>query len=273
MILFKLKKRKWIVSIFTAVFLVTLMTGTAFAKVTSSSHLDYVALGDSIPAGYGVAAGSEYPDLIAAELSDQGVLGNFDNFAASGWTSQDVLDNLADQTQAIRHSEILTITAGANDVLPSLELLNDADPSNDITAMQAITAAIGPLDPTDPNYGNGSVHENISGIITAIKSVNKNDVIYVMGYYDPFAAWPPSDSKTLAEFLIAALNANLQKAAAENGAIYVPTTFNPAGLNPADPDHYLLVDLVHPNALGQTVLATYFWTQITGDFVKTTVSL
>lgn len=266
--LFKLKKRKLIISIFTVVFLITMMTGTAFAKVTSSSHLDYVALGDSIPAGYG-AEGSGYPVLIAEELSDQEVLGNFDNWAESTFTSQMVLDDLANHTQAIRQSEILTITVGANDVMQYLDLLTDTDPDNDLAAIQAITAAIGPLDPTAPTYGNGSVYENMAGIITAIKSVNKNDVIYVMGYYDPFAAWPDSELKAFAELSITALNANLEKAAAENGAIYVPTAFDLSGLNPADPDNYLLYDLVHPNAHGQTVLATYFWTQITDDFVKT----
>ena len=270
MILFKFKKRKLIVSIVTAAFLVTIMTGTAFAKVTSSSHLDYVALGDSIPAGYGIAEGSEYPELIAAGLSNEGVLANFDNFATSGWTSQQVYDDLSSRTQAIRHSEILTITAGANDLLPYLQALTDGDPGNDLAATQAIPTVIGPLDPTDPNYGNGSVYENMAKIITAIKSINKNDEIYVMGYYDPFAAWPDSELKTSAELMIYALNANLKNAADENGAIYVPTYFDPAGLDPTDPDNYLLVDPIHPNALGQTVLATYFWDQITVDFVKIT---
>lgn len=251
--MFKLKKQKLIVSIFTVAFLFTTMSGTAFAKVTSSSHLDYVALGDSIPAGYGVDTGSDYPARIAAGLSNEGVLGNYNNYAVSGWTSQQVYNDLSSHTQSIRQAEIVTLTASGDDVLPLVQRYIGGD----LSALTEIGIAV-----TD----NGPIEQNITSIITEIKNVNKNADIYVMGYPSAIANNPYLTPDQRAQILwgIGQLNARISEAATSTGATYINTE------NIAATD---LSDGIHPTDTGQSILATDFWNEINADFVKITAPL
>lgn len=249
-IMLNAKTKKRIVAVVTAALFLFAMSGTAFAKVTSSSHLDYVALGDSIPDGYGLVSGElSYPDRIAAGLADEEVLGNYDNFAESGLTAQKLLDDLSDYTMSIRQAEIITLTVSGDDVLPLVQRYI----SGDLTALAEIASAVA---------DDGSVEQNLTSIMTEIKKLNKNAEIYIMGYPTAIAANPYLTAEQQAQISagITLLNARIADAAANIGATYIDTQ------NIAFAD--LMLDGIHLTNNGQIIAATDFWNQIDEDFVK-----
>lgn len=263
--MFKKMKQKVTISILSSAFLLVSMTGTAFAEVTSSSHLDYVALGDSLAAGQtpnrNLATG--YTDLIADNLASAGVLGNFNNFGVSGYTTSNVLSALPNELNAIRHAEIVTIDAGANDILTDAISLISIDTSIDTLESQkslinSITFTI-----------STTIPKNITAIISKIKSVNKNAKIYVMGYYNPFTFLTP-EQQALVYPLLTSLNSSIEAAAVSSGATYVDTYVSMD--NPKDPiDQYTNIPNpydIHPSIDGYQIIAADFWTKINEDFIK-----
>ncbi len=85
-------------------------------KVESKNDvINYVALGDSIAAGYGLAEDeSSYVDLIGEDLG-----ASTTNLAASGMTSTELLQMLSsgEHDDVISQADIITISIGSNDLL------------------------------------------------------------------------------------------------------------------------------------------------------------
>lgn len=85
-------------------------------KVESKKEcINYVALGDSIAAGYGLADGeSSYVDLISEDLGARTT-----NLAVSGMTSTELLQMLSsgEHDEVISKADIITISIGSNDLL------------------------------------------------------------------------------------------------------------------------------------------------------------
>ena len=109
--------------IITLVFLFSI-TGVAFAQ--SGEKIDYVALGDSLAAGYtpNKTIDKGYTDFIAEKLNEEEVLGDYQNFGVPGYTTDNVLASIdptnpvnADRILAISKAEIITLDVGANDLL------------------------------------------------------------------------------------------------------------------------------------------------------------
>lgn len=87
----------------------------------ANTSWDYVALGDSIPAGYGVNSQSYviyYAEYIEADL---GVAVNVHNWSIPGQTTQELLRTLQNNLglrDAIKNAEVITIWTGWNDMVP-----------------------------------------------------------------------------------------------------------------------------------------------------------
>ena len=114
-------------------------------------HTRYMALGDSLTAGYGaVPATQGYVYL----LYDSGVFDTAPNTILSnagvpGTTSQHVLDHQVPQAIQAFQPTVVTITVGGNDLL---RILNGADPAAVLADFQFNLAQIlGQLRPTLPN--------------------------------------------------------------------------------------------------------------------------
>jgi lysophospholipase L1-like esterase len=218
-----------------------LTSSATFAYLPSDRNVEYVALGDSIPAGM-TPNGSfdlSYPHY----LMNQFEIGNFhvsdyDNFAVSGYTS-DQLKNDLKNNNIIRHeiteATHITITIGANDLFQRLL----SDPS---TASEGITTA----------------SENLQTILSTIDELNPDVEVYVMGYYNPFAYYPEQVQGFLVP-LVDALNSEIEKRTEANGDTYVPTGnridphFEKYMPNPEDN---------HLNVKGYKVIAKEFWKAI-----------
>ena len=118
-----LKNNKLLQQLTGLVVVVLLLAGCGTPQPLSTHEAnttwDYVALGDSIPAGYGVNAQSYviyYAEYIEADL---GVKVNVHNWSIPGQTTKQVLTKLQNDQElrdAIKDAEVITIWTGWNDV-------------------------------------------------------------------------------------------------------------------------------------------------------------
>ncbi len=222
-----------------------------------NEQLDYLALGDSLAAGQtpNNAIDKSYADYLASQLNKVGMLSSFDKrFAVSGYTTTDILadietnksvtdssGNTADIQTAIANAEIITLDAGANDVLKQIKF--------DKETMKVT------IDPVKVNSTIFTIGVNTSTILAKIKTLNPNADVYVMGYFNPFSILP-AEYQTQFQLLLNSLNQTIENSAKLNGAAFVPTAAafakNTAAYMPNPLD-------VHPNQDGYLALANAFW--------------
>lgn len=209
MMMKNVKKSAWSV-VFVFALLVGLMAPSASAS--SVEPIRYLALGDSLAAGMtpdkGISSG--YADLTAEYLKGQGSLASFSkDFAIPGYTTQNVLADLtvkADVREAVKQANLITISAGANDLLKIVK----TDPEKNILI----------LDPATAKSTLQSLAKNYMIILQTIKELNPNATVYVMGYYYPFPYLSDEQKPQLIE-LTKTLNQSIQLATAK-GATFVP---------------------------------------------------
>lgn len=236
--------------ILTLVFLLSI-TGIAFAQ--SSEKLDYVALGDSLAAGYtpNGTIDKSYTDFIAEKLDGEGVLGDYHNFGVPGYTTDNVFADIIDTTtpnytnriSAISNAEIITLDVGANDLLNSIPALMK--------------------DPNQAPAAIGNVARKIAQITFTLKSINPKAKIYLMGYYNAFPYYTEEQQSQLVP-LIKGFNLAVKQVAATTGETYVDTyTSMDKHLV-----KYLPEDNIHPDLQGYRAIAKDFWNIIKVDFLR-----
>ncbi len=106
--------------------------GNAFAQSVSQSAI-YVALGDSVPAGYGLTDPQDCNvNQFSKLLSDNGCPNTLYNYSVSGITTDDLQKRLLDLSsaepevyQTIKNASVVTVNIGGNNVLgPLVEAVN-----------------------------------------------------------------------------------------------------------------------------------------------------
>ena len=97
---------------------------SALADTGEEKTVNYVALGDSLAAGvyFDKSVGTGYADHIKSDLEFIGYEVKLDNQGQSGANSGDVLAKLMNNKE-LAIADIITISVGANDVLPALQPL------------------------------------------------------------------------------------------------------------------------------------------------------
>jgi glucan-binding YG repeat protein/lysophospholipase L1-like esterase len=173
----------------------------------------YVALGDSLASGTtptgqdrppvnGVDPDWGYPNYIAKHFEKSHQLLKFTNYAASGFTTEDVIADLGKEAvqQEIRNATHLTIDIGLHDLIPLLQ----TEPAKAQDELPIIT-------------------EKISTILGTIDLFNPNVKVYVMGYYNPYPYVTDPQQKEQINQLFQAFNAQIQEQAIQHGDTYVPT--------------------------------------------------
>ena len=107
-------------SIFAVLLVVLFATGCGH----SPSRLDYVALGDSIPAGAGESEGRSFVDDYARDIQrDTGAKVAVHNLGTNGLTVRGLLEQLRhDDTvrSRVRNADVVTISVGLNDLVVPL---------------------------------------------------------------------------------------------------------------------------------------------------------
>ena len=250
----------------------------------------YVALGDSIPAGVGLAeTETAFPKLLADSNSFA-----LENLAASGETSTTLLAKLADpETVAkLAAADVITLTVGGNDLMDALYtyLANqynaDKEEEAQLTKEEiqaklqagdpellafAVTVAADFAESTEATAALLGYTENLAKIVGVIQIANSDVTLLVTNQYNPYtylaeqaANLPVADSlKAVASTFeegVAGLNWVISYAAAQMKytVVDVYSAFAAAEKNPcnASIDATAKVNLdFHPNAYGHSLIA------------------
>lgn len=238
--------------------LVTSTLGIVMAE--QMSKLSIVALGDSLAAGRTPYSGHDksYVDYIAEKADKIGRLQSFDKrYAADGYTTENVLqDILHDKKRGVesgsdtlgiremlRRADIVTLDAGANDILNALGPNLEADP--------------GKISKTIEEIGR-----NLLATVTEIKTLNPKVHIYLMGYYNAYPYLPQNQQEKLAQVL-EPLNKTIEGVTKQTKSTYVPT----AEIIAQDIKTYLPNEKdIHLSAAGYQAIADVFWKEMKSLF-------
>ncbi|MCR4772549.1 MAG: hypothetical protein K5855_09600 [Oscillospiraceae bacterium] len=185
--------------------LVMLTVGAAAAPETEAAG-SYVALGDSIGAGYGLPGyfgdntdpEGAYASIIAKE---KGL--SLNNLSVSGMMSAQLLDklNTDEYADAVSGAELITISIGSNDILvPAMGIIMNSFMTISYgmyggTGLGDITAVLEDMyndlssDEGVETFENGSAtfEENWDRIISRIRELNPDAEIAVTGFYNPYS--------------------------------------------------------------------------------------
>ena len=225
---------------------------------------NYLALGDSLAAGmiHLGAMGDGYADYLANSLSESELLLSFSKaFAENGYTAADVLKDiegnvtreLADGQSiklhdAIAQANLITISAGANDVLGHISL--DKETGEIKFDAEAIKQEI------------QQVGLNLMNVVTAIHKINPDAQIYLMGYYNPFPHMP-EEIQPMLEQLLVGINTAIATVAKLPNVEWVET----ANVIAADIEGYLPTGKdIHLTSEGYKVVAKQFLDKVQAEY-------
>lgn len=274
-------KRRVLSVLLSLCLVLSLLPTAAFAQGKS-----YVALGDSITTGDGLAGSEQaFPEIVAEETGY-----DLTNLAVSGATSQDLLETLSDDraSDAVEGADLITITIGGNDLMGALYLylaneyneknntFFDADDVRDalmgeedapVEQMTMVLFAAGKLssftqsDEADTAFTEFA--ENLSAIVTTIKTANPDVSIIVANQYNPYSSFEGTMLALVATVFdegLTLLNGIID-AGAGTGAYSVADVygmFDQAGENPCNAYFTSTTDMdldFHPNAYGHDLIA------------------
>lgn len=206
-----------------------------------------IALGDSITFGLYLPSTSmttpspdAFPSLIANDENLQ-----VDNLGVPGWTSQDLLTSLTNSStfqDSVRHAKVVTLDIGSNDLLSIASqdgILSSPNPTITPAEQQQFASAIQQFSRTLP------------AIVNRIQELSPSSKIVLYNLYNPIPSTAPQ-LFAFGESLIGAENVIISQCANQ---FQIPVADAYAAFAGHD-DTYLIPGNVHPDLLGQQVLAS-----------------
>ncbi len=175
---------------------------TASAEETTTPKT-YVALGDSIPSGYGVEEGQAFPELLA-DTCGYTLVNLAEDGATVGSLGETIKGNLTD----IASADIITITVGGNDLMNALysyaakkynegkepdaqltaEQIQQKLAAGDITLLGNILVYLGGFaDSAEAEAALKTFSNTMIETIVSIKAVNSTASIILTTQYNPYA--------------------------------------------------------------------------------------
>lgn len=255
-----------------------LCCGMVPASASAAGTGSYVALGDSISAGYGLNGELSFPKQL--EQRTGYVLTDFSS--NDGVTSQDLLETLKkpEVIAAVQRADVITITVGGNDLMNALyEYLADA-PGVSMSAedirkgLENGTIGTGTLMKLMMELGDfpassqasaalTTLGANLSRALAQIKGMNPDATCIVANQYNPYGHINnpfAADIVSTFEEGVQALNTTLAGVAQARGATVVDVhgVFAASSANPCNAYFTGLDDFsldFHPNALGHQLIA------------------
>lgn len=255
-----------------------LCCGMVPASASAAGTGSYVALGDSISAGYGLGEGElSFPERLAQSTGY--ALADFSS--SEGVTSQALLETLSqpEVADAVKNADVITITVGGNDLMNALyEYLAEA--SGTMTAdeireglengsfdMFALMGLMQQLDgfpiSSQASAALTALSTNLSSALEQIKGMNPDAACIVANQYNPYGHINnpfAADIVSTFEVGVQALNTTLAGVAQAQGATVVDVhgVFVASSANPCNAYFTRLDDFsldFHPNALGHQLIA------------------
>ena len=260
----------------------------ASALAAGGEQKSYVALGDSITTGYGLA---ENETGFAKQVADSNGY-TLTNLAQDGATSSMLLTSLSDSevSSAIASADLITVTIGGNDLMDALyaylaEEYNTQN-STDITAEDvkaslageegAVVKQITMLFFSISNISDfqsssiaisayDTLWDNFVEIIETIREINQNAQLIVVNQYNPYSHLTTGISGLNLSSVISAFDSAVQalnvgissgEAIAGYTVADVYTKFEQAESNPCNASVSPSINLdFHPNATGHGLIA------------------
>ncbi|WP_255259880.1 GDSL-type esterase/lipase family protein [Lentibacillus sp. CBA3610] len=246
-------KNVFLYSLLLLLFIFTFSPIQSFAAGSDEHSYTYVALGDSLTAGFlndsvppDYNIGKGYPDFIEQEI-EAGSAYQIEliNGGIGGFTTEDVLSQMLSNDQNIMehlaNADMVTIGIGANDLLGAMDL-EDLNPGviDDVSAVLE------------------QVEANLNIILEKIGDINPDAPVYVMGYYNALH-YMDDDMQGIIEIVLDdMLNVSIENTANANDAFYVPTIDFFDGKY----EDYLPNPDIHPNEQGYQAIADAFMEHI-----------
>ena len=255
----------------------------ASALAAGGEQKSYVALGDSITTGYGLA---ENETGFARQVADSNGY-TLTNLAQNGVTSSMLLTSLSDSevSSAIASADLITVTIGGNDLMNALyAYLADAYNTQNNTGITAddVKASLAGthseiqqstmlilaaskisdfLQSTEATTALGAFTTNLTNIISAIKGNNSSAEIIVVNQYNPYSRLSTGNLLDLSalDSAVQALNTAISSGATAGYTVAdVYTAFEEATENPCNASVSLpSINLdFHPNAAGHSLIAS-----------------
>lgn len=259
-----------------------LCCGMVPASASAAGTGSYVALGDSISAGYGLEGGElSFPEMLERDTGY--VLTDFSS--NDGVTSEDLLETLnkSEVIAAVQGADVITITVGGNDLMNALyEYLADAPgvsmSAEDIreglengtigtgTLMKLMMELGGFPASSQASAALATLRANLSTALVRIKLMNPDVTCIIANQYNPY--WHIKEEAAINIVLtfetgVLHLNTTLAEVAQTQGvtAVNVYGAFHASTDNPCNADFTAIDDFnldFHPNAFGHGLIAAEF---------------
>lgn len=222
-----------------------------FATEAAAKEI-YIPIGDSLAAGQTPyrEIDTGYTDLIARQLAFSGQLGEYTKeLTFPGYTVADVINRIEqeDARALLVNATLITISAGANDLLPLVQV----NPTAGTLTFSQLSV----------DFSLNQARKNYNILLEKVQQYAPNAKVYVMGYYFPYPQVHPSQ-KEGTEKQLSLLNDILQQQAEQHGAIYIQVAESFA----ENAARYLpnIAD-VHPTMEGYLVMANAFLSEYNGS--------
>lgn len=208
----------------------SLAADTDTTAPTWLAPIDYLALGDSLAAGMDSDGGmgkKGYTDYLADNLTLTTGVNTFNKgFSYPGYKTTDVLKQLqenatkpvvgfgydsvdAELYESVKDAELITISAGANDVLGYITFDEETGKA-DIDTIELLKAI-------------QQVGVNYKTMLEKIYALNPDAHVYVMGYYNPFPHIADEALQQQLTQLLNSVNNTIQTGMQGTTAVFVPT--------------------------------------------------
>lgn len=199
----------------------------------------YIALGDSITAGYGVGSLSSFPIVYGNSLRRHKPDLMIHNLGVNGLTTQGLIELLQYNRHLrflVSQASLITITIGSNDLL---HLVRD---SNQLVTKSQFTTVLN-------NLGR-----NMTQIGETIRRLNPRVTVKVATIYNPLPAGPYTQYYGQVQAFINAANARMITWSKRYGFVVVDLDREIKGKERT----LISQDYAHPNAAGYRVIAKAF---------------
>lgn len=242
------KKLKRILKLLPFLLIFSLFFSTSGLAKNENAKESLVALGDSIPFGFGLTDSIDEPSrdafpYLIGKKADLRVR----NLAFPGWKTTDLLNALEyDQKfiQAVSKADYLTVNIGSNDLLKPIKDAYVASGGNldEATIKYVIESQIAP--------NILSFQQNITSIIGKIRILNPNAKIVLYDFYNPFLALGSLHPiNKYGDPLIQSINQSLKNL--QTPQLVIADAYV-IGLNPVN---NLIPGDIHPSITGHELLA------------------
>lgn len=199
----------------------------------------YLALGDSITAGYGVGCAFSFPTIYGDFLRKHAPDLSIHNLGVNGLTTQGLLE-LLQCNRSLRHlvsmASLITITIGSNDLLHHIR---DSNQSINTSQLPIILANMG---------------KTLAQAGEVVRRLNPRAIVKVGTLYNPLPAGPYAQYNVQVQGVIDTANAVVISWAKQYGFVVVNLDREIRGKERS----LIGPDYGHPNAVGYRVIAKAF---------------